>query len=79
VLEIAPSEAPNLASIKKLIGQIEVNVDSLGDLIPAERRRKILRDLKQIQIDPQTVASVLGGPTLTDEEFGTHFYIRPAS
>ncbi|MCY4171422.1 MAG: ATP-binding protein [Bacteroidetes bacterium] len=70
---------PNGNDIAEMVSYFhEMNAQIL-ERIDEEKRKQIQEDLNQFVVDPLSLASHLGEPTLLEQGHGTHFYLFPAN
>ena len=77
VEELPAGELPGRASVQNLADQVRTNILSLNEFIPPAERAKLLADLEQMDFDPAEIDKRIGGLSLSEGGYGTHFYIRP--
>jgi hypothetical protein len=80
VLPYSNGELPSRDDVLTLVELFRENLDRLGKSIRPELAKRIKGELKQFDIDPQSLNSYLGNigkPTLTNGGRGTHFLILP--
>ncbi|MBU0697926.1 MAG: ATP-binding protein, partial [Proteobacteria bacterium] len=70
---------PTQKDISKLVDQVKNNIKDLSTNYPdIESFNTILSDLDSVRLDPVEIDMFLGGLSLIDSGYGTHFYIVPA-
>jgi len=70
---------PNGSDIKEMVGCFQEMNAQILERIDEEKHNQIKEDLNQFVVDPLSLASHLGEPTLLEQGHGTHFYLFPAN
>lgn len=72
-------ELPSSKEVVELISEGREALKKLKSKISKEQYQKILTDINDVQLDPEDLDQFLGGLTLKDAGYGTHFYILPTN
>lgn len=76
VRDLARDRLANRDDVALLVNEARDGLDAIGSLT-SKARKRIERELDGFLLDPAALESELGGPSLDNQQHGTHFYIQP--
>ena len=79
VREFPGKTLPSQAQTRELVEQYRENLLKLEKYLEKKMLNGIHKDLDEFDVDPMEIDSYLGNPTLSGNQPGTQFFIKPAS
>jgi len=79
VRHISGGRLASARDVAELLQDNTENIERLQIKFPQCDLRSILKDLSDLQVDPQNFEKTVAGLSLSDGRSGTHFYVAPAS
>lgn len=79
MLTLSGGRRPTKEDISGLIDAAARNLDELDDVIGAEAKALIHRELDAFAFDPDSIYTSLGPSSLDERPYGTHFIVKPTS
>jgi len=79
-IETYEKKVPSNEDVRNLVSQVENNIDSLlnQERIEKKKAKEILEELKHFTVNPMELYEEIGEPNLSENNRGTHFFIKPA-
>ncbi len=77
IREIESGSMPDSTLVESMILEVIESLAKLKSRIDPVPLEVLIRQIRDFKVNPELLASELGKPSLTDDGFGTHFYITP--
>lgn len=77
IIEIPGGGMPDASMLSDIVQVVRRNVDTLAHKLSDAVYEHIMDDLTGFHFNPAALASKLPGPFLSNDGYGTHFYIMP--
>ena len=78
IMLISGGRLPSAGEVNSLLKKMSTSVSTLAEKHGSDYFSRILRDIDDIQLDPEDIDEFLGGSSLKDGGCGTHFFVVPA-
>ncbi|MDE2847895.1 MAG: ATP-binding protein [Gemmatimonadota bacterium] len=74
-----PGTLPSVHDVAEMVGEFHENAEKVGLRVESRLLEKLAGELSQFNVDPQDIDSYLGAPSLSSDDSGTQFIIKPTS
>ncbi|MGV2140121.1 ATP-binding protein [Agrobacterium sp. 16-2014-1-2a] len=78
IRELSADVLPSDDTVRGMVNEARAALEQIGSRVQSNQRQRILDEMEEFSVSPQTMETYLNEPKLTGDGSGTHFYILPA-
>ena len=77
VRDFPANQLPDSSAVRAMVDEFAGMVQRLSDRISQTKLKELQQDMAAFEIDPRTLQTELGEPSISDTGTGTHIFIKP--